>query len=68
MIEMLVKITLVFWPVVVLSLVEGHSFTMNPRIINGALGFPERYPYFVQVRTIEDKVEFSCGGTLISDR
>lgn len=53
---------------VVLSLVEGHSFNMNPRIINGALGYPERYPYFVQVRTFEGNVEFSCGGTLISDR
>lgn len=45
-----------------------QSFEIQQRIINGASSNPEKYRYYVQIRTMTDTAEYNCGGSLISDR
>lgn len=45
-----------------------QSFEIQGRIVNGALSNPEKYRYYVQIRTSTNATEYYCGGSLISDR
>lgn len=54
--------------VLLLAVAPNESFDIQARIINGALSNPDRYPYYVQIRTQADSAEYFCGGSLINDR
>lgn len=54
--------------VLLLAVASFESFEIQARINNGALSNPDRYPYYVQIRTQADSAEYFCGGSLINDR